>query len=417
MRETTGAAGPEPGDEIRAGAGLLFDAVDGIVGIAQGMHRAFSPFRRLSGIDRTGGVDRTSGDTAGATPSFADLAFGTVRAATAVAAVVTDVALDVSGIGTRVRPLRDTGWGRRLGAVLNGAIGDRLAGDYPALATPLRLRVTGTDVHPDTDRLAEHYPHATGHVVVLLHGLVHDEANWRRFDREGSPLPDFGERLAADLGATAVYVRYNSGRHISDNGRELADLLTGLVTSWPVRVDRISLVGHSMGGLVARSAVHQAVAREQPWLAPLRDVVCLGSPHRGSGVERGADVTARLVGRFDRSAPLATLFTHRSAGIKDLRQGSLDESDWSDPDGTVRRTRYEVAPHVRQYFLAATLARDPAGLRGRLVGDLLVSPASATDAGQAARRYAIGGIGHTELMRHPRVYAQVRRWLQQSGED
>jgi hypothetical protein len=393
MREETDRSGSEPADELRAGTGLLFDAVDGILGIVQGMHRAFS------------------------LGAFTDLALGSARAATAVGAAVADVALDVSGVGRRVRPLQDTGWGRRLGAVLNGAVGDRLASDYPALATPLRLRMAGVDVDPDL--LGSHHPQATGHVVVLLHGLVHDEGNWRRHGRDGSPLPDFGERLATDLGATSVYVRYNSGRHISENGHDLADLLTRLVAAWPVPVRRLSLVGHSMGGLVARSAVHQAVADDQPWLVPLRDVVCLGSPHRGSGVERGADLAGRLLGRFDRSAPLATLFTNRSAGIKDLRDGHLDQADWADPtaDPTAGgRSRYAVAPHVRQYFIAATLARDPDGVPGRLVGDLLVTPASATDHDQAADRHAVGGMGHLDLLRHPRVYAQVRRWLERSEQ-
>lgn len=400
MREETDRSRSEPADELRAGAGLLFDAVDGILGIVQGMHSAALPRASLPRALSTRGFSLGV---------LTNLAFGSARAATAVGAVVADVALDVSGVGRRVRPLQDTGWGRRFGAVLNGAVGDRLASDYPALATPLRLRVAGVDVDPDL--LGSHHPQASGHVVVLLHGLVHDEENWRRQSRDGSPLPDFGERLATDLGATSVYVRYNSGRHIWENGRDLAEVLTRLVAAWPVPVRRLSLVGHSMGGLVARSAVHQAVADDQPWLAPLRDVVCLGSPHRGSGLERGADITGRLLGRFDRSAPLATLFTNRSAGIKDLRDGHLDQ----DRAGAVTagRSRYAVAPHVRQYFVAATLARDPDGVPGRLVGDLLVTPASATDHDQAADRHAVGGIGHLDLLRHPRVYAQVRRWLEQ----
>ena len=49
-------------------------------------------------------------------------------------------------------------------------------------------------------------------------------------------------------------------------------------------VHDVVLIGHSMGGLVARSALHQA-GGGRPGAAPLdalvRDTVTLGSPHLG----------------------------------------------------------------------------------------------------------------------------------------
>jgi hypothetical protein len=45
-----------------------------------------------------------------------------------------------------------------------------------------------------------------------------------------------------------VYVRYNTGRHISHNDQDLARLLGDLVTVWPLDIEHIVLIGHSMKG-------------------------------------------------------------------------------------------------------------------------------------------------------------------------
>ncbi len=98
---------------------------------------------------------------------------------------------------------------------------------------------------------------------------------------------DHGERLAADLGYTPLYLHYNSGRHISTNGRELAELLEETIAHWPV-ADRASsrILGHSLGGLLARSACHYAMQAKHTWPAKLGKIVFLGTPHHGSPLER-----------------------------------------------------------------------------------------------------------------------------------
>ncbi|MEV6449020.1 hypothetical protein [Amycolatopsis sp. NPDC051716] len=66
--------------------------------------------------------------------------------------------------------------------------------------------------------------------MVFLHGLVETERSWFRGSTSAG---DFGARLATDLGASPVYVRYNSVRHVSDNGDDLVALLSRLVAAWP----------------------------------------------------------------------------------------------------------------------------------------------------------------------------------------
>src|SRR4051794_26289219 len=117
-------------------------------------------------------------------------------------------------------------------SILNAAIGDQLAAHDDPLAIRMSARVDGE---------------ATPALAVFLHGLAETDDSWGR---------RVGSGLRAVFGFTPVYVRYNTGRHISDNGMELARLLDGLVDEWPTGVERIMLVGHSMGGLVARSACH-----------------------------------------------------------------------------------------------------------------------------------------------------------------
>ncbi|MFI9383706.1 esterase/lipase family protein [Kutzneria sp. NPDC052558] len=343
----------------------MFDAAGGVVGVVAGTHRAIAGAGPLSGF-----------------------VYACVNAGLTIGGAVADLAITSTGIGRHYRPLQSTVTGRRLGAALNGAVGDRLTGRYAALATPMRLRDNGVDV--PVAALRAHHPDASSHVVVLVHGLVENEEWWQAGDGV-----DFGRGLAEDLGVSVLRVRYNSGRRVADNGRELAVLLADVADNWPVPIERLSLIGHSMGGLVARAAVHHASADGLAWAAVLGDVVCLGTPHQGSDVERAAEAVGRALGLFRESAPLATLFTLRSSGIKDLRHGHA----------------FEPAPSGRQLFVAATLAVDPASWPGRLFGDLLVRPNSAADPTQPADRRTLGGLSHTALLRHPRVYAEIRRWL------
>ena len=64
---------------------------------------------------------------------------------------------------------------------------------------------------------------------------------------------DHGQSLADELGYTALYLNYNSGRHISCNGQQLSKLLNQLAKAWPVPVNEITLLGHSMGCLLYTS--------------------------------------------------------------------------------------------------------------------------------------------------------------------
>jgi pimeloyl-ACP methyl ester carboxylesterase len=308
--------------------------------------------------------------------------------------------------------------GRAVVGAINGAWGDRLRADGNPLEIPMALRHGGADAALDPGSLAQAFPSATGRLVVFAHGLGETDDAWRLRSHRQVP---YGDRLRSELGYTPLFVRYNSGLHISHNGRALGALIEELTANWPVPVAEIALVGHSMGGLVARGACHYA----QPgsWRELVRHIFMLGSPHKGAPLELAANAACHALSRLPETRPFATPIKVRGAGVKDLGYGYVVDEDWEghDPDAFWSNTGtvvpfFESANH---YFVSATLTRDAEHPVGRLVGDLLVRRASAwSHEGRgeqlqfAIDRYShLGGATHLDLLNHPAVYDQLRRWL------
>ena len=304
-----------------------------------------------------------------------------------------------------------TGTEAGLLAVLNGVMGDRLAADGNPLAIPMSFWVDGCPAR--TVRAG------SPHLVLLVHGLCLDESCWKaRADDE----TDVGGVAAHLVDGVAVGVRYNTGRHISDNGADLAVGVQALVDGWPVPVRSVTVLAHSMGGLVVRSAFAAAAERGLTWTERVRAVVCLGTPHHGSPVERvGWWVHGRLrAGRF--SAPLARAAELRSAGVTDLRWGAVRRSDWHGRDrfGALDDVRapLPLPDGVPFYAIAGTTARRRGTAADRLVGDGLVPVWSALgEHDDPARRLDFSGTrvlpatGHVRLLTDSAVAAQLTAWL------
>jgi pimeloyl-ACP methyl ester carboxylesterase len=310
--------------------------------------------------------------------------------------------------------------GATLVGAINGLIGDQLEREASELHQPMAVRVGGRAVRAERPALAEAFPAASANIVVFLHGLMETEFAWSLRERRTGDT--YGSRLSRDLGCTPVYVRYNTGRHVSENGLELSELLEEVVAAWPVEVDGIALVGHSMGGLVARSACYQAKEEGAAWVDRVRHVVSLGTPHMGAPLAQGVHYAAAAFHALPETRALALLLRRRSAGIRDLRQGSLVDEDWRgrDPDALRAAACREVplldgATHC---FVAATLTGDKRHPIARLLGDTLVLVPSASGRSRTRRipfssEYGahVGGTHHLALLNHPRVYECLRGWL------
>ncbi len=324
---------------------------------------------------------------------------------------------------SRTRPddapsMQDRVSGRLVVGALNGAWGDALESQNSPLTTRMTLRSRARDLSLDTESLRRDFPVAGHRLAVFVHGLCETDDAWRLGAARNVP---YGDRLETELGYSPIYVRFNSGLHISHNGRRLADLLDDLVGAWPVEVREVVLIGHSMGGLVSRSACHYG--RGEGWKAKVRHVFTLGAPHRGAPLEKAANVACSALSLLPETRGLATPLKVRSAGIKDLRYGYLLDEDWfdHDPDAFLRNTAREIPflDTANHYFVCATLAADSEAPVSRIVGDLLVLRSSAWSHTSRRERMRfpvdqyrhIGGATHFDLLNHPAIYDQIKVWL------
>lgn len=313
------------------------------------------------------------------------------------------------------------GWQDDVVAALSGAVGDHMASRRNPLAIRFGVYHQGRKLGTRRESLSQAYPDATGRIAVFVHGLCGNENVWQYYRQEQDPQSRaYGDRLAEDLGFTPVYLRYNSGLHISHNGGLLARMLADLHAHWPCPVQEIALIGHSMGGLVSRSAVEIARRRQADWLGSLSQLICLGSPHLGAPLERVVHLATSAMAHLPLSRPLARLLDSRSLGIKDLRWGYTLDEEWRghDPDAgwAQDRQQYAPVPGLRYRFLGTCLHEDPDHPVSRLLGDGLVQvPSSlATDVAGAEGALRVA-LHHFRLLNHPDVYARLHGWLQDSS--
>jgi pimeloyl-ACP methyl ester carboxylesterase len=303
-------------------------------------------------------------------------------------------------------------------SALNGVLGDYLAqvGNPLAIEMELALRPPAAAADPaETAAPVRAGGPTRKRLLVLVHGSCMNDRQWLRGGH------DHGEALARELGYEAAYLHYNSGLHISTNGREFAQRLEELVHAGPAAVEEIVVVAHSMGGLVTRSACHAAEQADLRWRRALRSIVFLGTPHHGAPLERGGNWADVLLGASSYSAPLARLATIRSAGVTDLRYGNVLDEHWQGRD------RFEMASDPRSPVplptgvacfavagdLGTRLLRD-------VVGDGLVPVASAlgqhADPGKTLafapeNTWTASGVGHLGLLDGGELFERVRDWL------
>ncbi len=371
-------------DDLRAASRLLVDATTGTTSVVEQMHHTIA------------------GVTPFATPvkQLSGLVYASIRGVTrAVGVAIERVLEQLEPLLGEVAPGPE-----RLAAIaaLNGVTGDLLERTGNALAQPMELHRHGR-------------ARSSARVVVLVHGSSMNDLQWNRLGH------DHGAALERDLGYSAIYARYNTGLHVSTNGQRLAKELEQLLDAWPVPVEELVLLGHSMGGLVARSACHAAEVAGLRWRRQLRSLICLGTPHHGAALElAGSWAHAALkLSRF--SAPLAELAKIRSAGVTDLRFGYVLDSHWQGRDrfevGVDEREPLPLPRGVRCFAIAASLSKGP-GERPR--GDGLVAVASALGESRVPRlnlgfpaehRQVVFGASHLDLLSRGDVYAALREWL------
>jgi pimeloyl-ACP methyl ester carboxylesterase len=365
--------------DLRGGARLVIEGVKGVTGIVEAMHsriaRVPAPLGTIPDKPTTG---------------ITGLVYRSIHGTTALVGKALDTALAaaealVPATLQELPPGTADETREAVVAALNGVMGDHLESSGNPLAIAMALKVRPAN--------AQRSPRA----LLLIHGLCMTDHQWTR---DGH---DHGQALAQSLGYTPVYVRYNTGRHIAANGAELALQLEQLVRDWPVPLESLAIIGHSMGGLVARSAVRQAMQAEMAWPDKLHQLIFLGSPHHGAPLERGGNWVHRGLGVSPYVAPFARLSGLRSSGITDLRHGSSQA----------------LPAAVACYAIAGTLGK---GNTDEWLGDGLVPVASALGRHArptrdlhipTSRQWIARGVNHLDLLASDAVYQRLRRWLAQ----
>ena len=310
----------------RGATQLAFDAVEQLSRIVEGMHANIA----AASLPLGAGTD-------GRTRGFTGFVYDSIRIANAGARAAFSAAL--GRLTAADAPTLPRAQSAVLVAILNGVLGDHLEATGNPLAIQMRLRPEGE---------------ARSRIVLLIHGLCMNDRQWLRNGH------DHGAALAREFGMTPVYLHYNTGRHVSENGRELAGLLEALLESWPEPAPELVILAHSMGGLVARSACHIGAQAGHAWPARLSQLVFLATPHHGAPLERGGSWVDLLLGLSPYTAPLGRLGMLRSAGITDLRHGNLRDEDWQGRDRFARtgdqRAAMPLPARVRCHAIAG--ARD-----------------------------------------------------------
>ena len=328
-------------------------------------------------------------------------------------------------------------------AAINGVFGDYLEATQNPLAINMSLCYEGQAIALDKRAIKKLFanPHGKastkpiigGKLLVLVHGLCMNHQQWQR---DGH---DHGASLARDVGYTSLYVRYNSGRHVAANGEEFAVLLEQLVEQWPAPITELVIIGHSMGGLVARSASEAARQAKHTWPRHLKKMIFLGTPHHGAPLERAGHWVDFLLGMTPFSAPFTRLSKVRSAGIQDLRYGNVGDfvararsdilidassnlNSKLNRDAKRQAMPVTMPKGVKCYLIAATKkAKTNIGkVTAPIPGDGLVPVNSALGLHQdpalslkvpATRRKICYGLDHFDLLSSADVYKNIHGWL------
>lgn len=388
--------------DLRGIGNLAIDAILAITNLVEEQHQTISSF---AGVLSASDQQRTKGITG--------LVYQGIRTVTGL--VGKGIELPLQQLGSIIGENESKSVREAMISALNGVLGDHLVAKNNPLAISMQLRIDGESL--DTEMLAKAVESSSGKLLIMVHGSSMNDLQW---NREGH---DHGAALARDLGFLPVYLRYNSGLHISENGRKLSELLEEVVTQLPKSVE-LYIVAHSMGGLVSRSACHYGKTSGHSWLKHLEKMIFLGTPHHGAPLEKGGNLADFLLEINPYSAAFSRLLKIRSSGVTDLRYGNVIDEDWGDRDrfelAGDQRTPVPLPKHVQCYAIASTTNKQASILGDDLVGDGLVTLNSALGRHDNPElkllfpkdhQWVGRNINHWDLLKDQKLYDTLRKWL------
>lgn len=303
-------------------------------------------------------------------------------------------------------------------SVLNGVIGDYLEENENPLEISMQFRHEAKTIPLDRKRIEKAYPTINGKIILMVHGSCMNDIQWTRKEH------NHGTALAKELHKTPIYLHYNSGRHISTNGQDFNELLEELILHWPVPIEELSIIAHSMGGLVSRSALYYGQQQEKSWTKHLKKIIFLGTPHHGALLEQAGNYLDVLLEAVPYAKPFARLGKIRSAGVTDLRYGNLLNEDWQDNDRFEmqgdQRQSISLPEQVECYSIAGIVGKAADSVPSQLLGDKLVGVKSALGQHKNPAKnlnfkkentWIAYENTHMDLLSKPEVYTQLKTWI------
>jgi len=384
---------------------LLSDATIGVTEVIEDMHKEIvqPPLLPATFMQRT-------------ISNIAGLTYRSIRGSTKVISNSLDKMLGL--LNPLLGRIKQTDRRERLRSVVNGILGDYLEETANPLQIAMQFRYQSKPVSIDRNSIESAYPASNGKIILMVHGSCMNDLQWTHNEH------NHGLALAEELGSTPLFLHYNSGRHISHNGQDLSELLEKLMQNWTVPVQELLILAHSMGGLVARSAIHYGQLHSKTWTKQLKKVVFLGTPHHGAALERIGNYLDTALALTPYARPLAPLGKIRSAGVTDLRYGNITDEDWQDYD------RFEIHGDQRKYIplpedimcysIAAAIKKEEEAGSSKRLGDRLVSVSSALGQHKdptkslhfnAENTWVAYDTSHSDLLEKSDVYEKIKSWL------
>ena len=395
--------------DIRGAGNLTLDAITGITDLVEELHHKIVS---LGGILGRPDQTRTTGITG--------MVYRNIRTVSGLAGNGIDLLLKQfsSLLGEKCSsPEREV-----VLAALNGVLGDHLAARNNPLTIPMQFRRNGVPLAIGDQAFEESVRQSNGKIAVMVHGSCMNDLQWKR--QVHGHDHDHGAVIARDLGYLPVYLHYNTGLHISQNGQKFSGLMEVLFHQLPEQTELV-IIAHSMGGLVSRSACHYGKVAGHSWLNHLQKIVFLGTPHHGAPLERAGNWIDILLAMSPYSAPFSRLGKIRSAGITDLRYGNILDEDWKGRDrfefSKDHRNPVPLPDGLQCYTIAATTRKKLSTLGDQIIGDGLVTLNSAlgrhknTDLNllfPQTHQWIARDMNHLDLLNQPDVYETLKRWLE-----
>ncbi len=350
--------------------------------------------------------------------NIASITFRNIRWGTRLIGSGTDKAL--GQLATVLGETKATDEKEAIRSVLNGVIGDYLEKNNNPLKIDMQFRHQGKAISLDPKNIRKAYPTINGKILLMVHGSCSNDLRWTRNEH------NHGTTLAEELQLTPIHLLYNSGQHISTNGQAFNKLLEELIQHWPVPVEELIILAHSMGGLVSRSAIHYGQQEQQSWTKQLKKIIFLGTPHHGAPLEQVGNFLDVVLENIPYAKPFARLGKIRSAGVTDLRYGNLIDEDWQDDDRfkmqSDRRNHVPLPEQVACYSIAGITGKSSTSVSSKLRGDNMVSVQSALGQHKKPSKnlnfkkentWIAEETTHSELLSNGDIYDRIKSWIKE----